>query len=104
MKPKTNLIVNSICFVLVSPLLGIMVTGLIVGVLLVVLYIIILILGFASSISFDVNLSSFSHRWARILDVASYLIIIVGSFGGLVWSFIEIKSRWLRHKKDGAGW
>jgi len=104
MKPKLNLIINSICFCLISPLVGIIIASVIVGIILAILYTIIMLLGFVSSLFFDVNFSSFSSSSDRITDVASYIILITGIIGGLIWSYIEIKARWIRHKKDGTGW
>lgn len=104
MKPKTDLLLNSACLFVISPLLGIMAVGFAIGLLEVLVWTIAGTAGLISSIFFDVDFTSVDSRMQTIRQVEIWLIFGGGTFGGLIWSCFEIKAKWNEHKATGKGW
>lgn len=104
MKPKTDLIVNSACLLMVSPFLGMMVAGLALGVLIPSLATIAIALGFLASLFFDVDFGSFAPRWETIKTISIWVIVVAGVIGGLVWALSVVLEKWKKHKIYGTGW
>lgn len=104
MKPKTDLLLNSACLFVISPLLGIMAVGFAIGLLEVLMWTIAGAAGLISSIFFDVDFTAVDSRMQTIRQVEIWLIFGGGTFGGLIWSCFEIKTKWNAHKATGKGW
>lgn len=104
MKPKTDLLLNSACLFVISPLLGIMAVGFAIGLLEVLMWTIAGTAGLISSIFFDVDFTAVDSRMQIIRQVEIWLIFGGGTFGGLFWSCFEIKAKWNEHKATGKGW
>ena len=66
MKPKTDLIVNTACLFVFSPLLGMIMAGILVGVLEALIWNVAAVAGLIASIFFDVNFASIASRTAFI--------------------------------------
>ena len=104
MKPKTDLIVNAACFFVLSPLLGMMAAGIVVGLLEAVMWTVTGIAGLISSIFFDVNFTAIQSRMPIIRQVEKWLIFGGGTFGGIIWGCLVIIEKWQEHKATGRGW
>ena len=104
MKPRTNLLVNAACLFVVSPLLGWMVAGIVVGVLEAVIWTLAAVAGLVSSIFFTVNLQAMTSRMALVRQIEIWFIFGGGTIGGMLWSCSEIRRKWKRHKGNGKGW
>ena len=104
MKPKTDLIVNAICLLIVSPILGMMVVGIIVCVLDVLIITIATVAGAVSSIFFEINFESIFPRIESLRKLEMWFIVGAGSIGGIIWSCSEIKNKWRTYKETGKGW
>ena len=104
MKPRTDLLVNAACLFVISPLLGMMAAGLVVGILEALLWTVAAVAGMVASIFFDVNFASIASRTSFIRSLEMWVIFGGGSIGGLIWSTLEIRERWQRHKMTGRGW
>lgn len=104
MKPRTTLIMNSAAFFIISPLLGIMVAGIVVGVLEAVIWTIVGITGLISSIFFDVDFASVKSRMPVIRQIEMWLIFGGGTLGGIIWSCLEVREGWQKYNATGKGW
>jgi hypothetical protein len=104
MKPKTDFLLNSACLFAISPLLGIMAVGFIVGLLEVLMWTIAGTAGLVSSIFFDVDFTAVDSCMQIIRQVEIWLIFGGGTFGGIIWSCFSIKAKWNGHKATGKGW
>jgi len=104
LNPKTNLIVNSIALILLSPFLGVLFTGIFGGLLLTLIEGVIWILGAITSIFFEVNFGSFGDRWGKIETFALWVIFLGGSVGGFIWGISEVRAKWKQYYIDGSGW
>jgi len=104
MKPRASFIINAACFFLVSPLLGMLVTGLVVGILEALMWTVACVAGLISSIFFNVDFTSISSRMPIIRQAEMYLILGGGTFGGIIWGCFEIKEKWQKHQANGKGW
>lgn len=103
-KPKTALLLNSVCFFVISPLLGMMVVGFAMGLLEVLMWTVAETTGLISSIFFDIDFTAVDSSMQTIRQVEIWLIFGGGTFGGLIWSCFEIKAKWNKHKATGKGW
>jgi uncharacterized membrane protein len=104
MKPKTDLIVNSVCLLLFSPVLGMMAAGLAIGLLEGIILTIGFLCGLIASLFFNIDFTSFAPRMELIKTISLWAIAVVGSVGGLIWAYTEIKDHWERFKVHGRGW
>jgi hypothetical protein len=104
MKSRTNIILNSTCLFFISPILGMMAAGLIVGTLEVLIMSIAGIAAMVASIFFDVDFASIESRRPIVQQIEMWLIFGGGTIGGMIWSILEIKAKWKKHQMDGQGW
>ena len=104
MKPRTDFIVNAACLFVLSPLLGMMAVGIVVAVLEAGMWTVAAIAGLVSSIFFDVNFTAIQSRMPIIRQVEMWLIFGGGTVGGIIWSCLEIRKKWQKHKATGRGW
>ena len=104
MKPRTEFLLNSAGVILVSPVFGIMVAGLVVGILEAVMWTVGGVSGIIASILFDVDFTAINSRMAIIRKVEIWLIFGGGCFGGIIWAYLEISEKWRKHKTVGKGW
>lgn len=104
MKPKTDLVLNSACLILLSPWLGIMVAGIIVACIEAILLTVAVVCGFIASIFFNVNLTSLAPQWDTVKTISMWVIFVGGTLGGIIWSFMEVGGKWKRHSIHGTGW
>lgn len=104
MKPKTDLIVNSVCLFLLSPMLGMTVAGLVIGVLEGLFLTLAFVCGILASLFFDIDFYSFAPRMKIIKEISYWAIAICGSIGGILWSYFVIKEHWDQFKIHGRGW
>ena len=104
MKPRTDLIVNAACLFVLSPLLGMMVTGMVVGVLEALMWTVAAVGGLVSAIFFDVDFTAIQSRIPIVRQIEKWLIFGGGTIGGIIWSVSKIRAKWKRHKIDGRGW
>lgn len=103
MKPKTDLVLNSAAFFIISPMLGIMVAGFIMGFLEGILFMIVGIAGIIVSIFSDFDPASIKFPLIS-LRVAMWIILVGGSLGGILYAYMEVQEKWQRHKASGKGW
>ena len=104
MKPKTDLLLNSACLLVISPLLGIMVVGFAVGLLEILMWTVAGTAGLISSVFFDVDFTAIKSRMTIIRQIEIWLIFGGGTIGGIIWSSFEIRGRWQKHSTTGKGW
>ena len=104
MKPKTDLLLNSACLFVLSPLLGMMAVGFSVGLIEVLMWTVAVTAGLISSIFFDVDFTAIESRMPIIRQVEIWLIFGGGTFGGIIWSCFAIREKWLEHRAIGKGW
>lgn len=104
MKPKTDLLLNSACFLIISPLLGMMIVGFAGGLIEVLMWAVAGTAGLISSIFSDVDFTTVESRMQIIRQVEIWLIFGGGTFGGIIWSCFEIRAKWMKHKASGKGW
>jgi hypothetical protein len=104
MKPRTDLLVNSVCLFLLSPLLGMMAAGLVVGVIEGIMWTIATVAGLISGIFFDIDFTTIHSRIPAIRQIEMWLIFGGGTIGGMVWGIWKIKEKWQKHELEGRGW
>jgi hypothetical protein len=104
MGPRTDFFVNSVCCILIAPLLGTMAAGFAMFLIEVVVVNVAGVIGLAASIFFDVDFASFAHRWKAIKDTTFWIFVILGCVVSLIWSFYEIAKHWKSYKKYGKSW
>lgn len=104
MKPKTDLLINSVCLFVLSPLLGIIVVGFAVGLFEVLMWAVAGVAGLISSIFFDVDFTAIESRMPIIRQVKIWVIFGGGTFGGIIWFCFEIIEKWKEHRATGRGW
>lgn len=104
MKPRTDLIVNAACLFAISPLLGILGAGLVVGMLEAIMWTVATVAGLVSSIFFDIDFTTIQSRIPIIRQIETWLIFGGGTIGGIIWSISEIRRKWQRHMVDGREW
>lgn len=104
MKPRNDLILNATGLLVISPLLGIMAAGIVLGFLEAVMWTLGSISGFIASIFFDVDFTAIVSRMPIIRQAKIWFIFGGGTFGGIIWSCLEIRERWQKHKVTGKGW
>ena len=104
MKSKTVFLLNSACLFVLSPLLGIMTVGFAVGLLEVFMWTVVGIAGLISSVFFDVDFTAIESRMPIIRQVEKWLIFGGGTAGGIIWSFFEIREKWIKHMATGKEW
>lgn len=104
MKPKASFIINALCSLGVSPLLGMIMAGLVVGILEALMWTVACVAGLISSIFFSVDFTSISSRMPFIRQAEMYLIFGGGTVGGIIWACFAIKEEWQKHQANGKGW
>lgn len=104
MNTKNKFILNSFCFILLSPLLGVMVSGFSIAILRMFVKLIILSIGMLASLFFEVNFDSFPETWEQIDYILIWFAIIAGCIGGFIWSILEISEKWKKFKTYGTDW
>jgi hypothetical protein len=81
-----------------------MVAGLVVAVLEALMWTVAAIAGVFSSLFFDVNFAVIQSRMPIVRQLEMYLIFGGGTIGGIIWSCLEIREKWQKHRATGAGW
>ena len=81
-----------------------MAVGFAVGLLEILMWKVAGIAGLISSFFLKVDFTAIDSHMAIIRQLETWLIFAGGSFGGIVWSFFEIRKRWLKHIATGRGW
>ncbi len=81
-----------------------MAAGIVVGVLEAVIWTVVGISGFIASIFFDVDFTAVESRMPIIRQVEIWFIFGGGTFGGIIWSCLEVREKWQKHKATGKGW
>lgn len=81
-----------------------MTVGFAVGLLEVFMWTVVGIAGLISSVFFDVDFTAIESRMPIIRQVEKWLIFGGGTVGGIIWSFFEIREKWIKHMATGKEW
>ncbi len=105
MKPRTDVIVNSVIYLFWSPIIGLVCSGMITGALYYILAYTWALFGLIVTAVFSIEGEfRFILTFEDFMIFARWPCFVLGPAGGLYYGISTVKEKWLRYKTKNTPW